>query len=166
MRKWQVAGAAAGVVVVAAAVTVVNLPRAHSDDPSSAATPETTAEITRQTLVDRESHDGTLGHGDTTTVTARGSGTVTMLPASGTTLTRGKPIYRLDNKPVTLLYGALPAYRTLRPGVEGSDVRQLETNLRALGYDGFTVDGEYTSATADAVEDWQDDLGLRETGTV
>jgi peptidoglycan hydrolase-like protein with peptidoglycan-binding domain len=54
----------------------------------------------------------------------------------------------------------------LSPGVEGSDVKQFEKNLWALGYRGFTVDDEYTSATADAVEDWQDDLGLTETGTV
>ena len=38
--------------------------------------------------------------------------------------------------------------------------------LAALGYKGFTVDDEYTSATASAVRDWQEDLGLDETGTV
>jgi peptidoglycan hydrolase-like protein with peptidoglycan-binding domain len=45
-------------------------------------------------------------------------------------------------------------------------VAQFERNLRALGYDGFTVDDEYTSGTADAVRQWQEDLGLPETGTV
>src|SRR4029450_746980 len=102
----------------------------------------------------------------TTTVAARGDGTVTSLPATGSTVTRGKAIYRLGNKPVTLLYGTLPAYRTLRPGVEGSDVKQFEKNLWALGYRGFTVDDEYTSATADAGEEGRGDHGLRETGTV
>jgi multidrug efflux pump subunit AcrA (membrane-fusion protein) len=60
----------------------------------------------------------------------------------------------------------LPAYRTLRSGVDGADVRQFEKNLWALGYRGFIVDDEYTSATAGAVEDWQDDLGRSETGRV
>jgi len=151
---------------VAAAVTLFNLPQAESGDGSASTVPSETADFTKETLVDTESHDGTLGHGDTTKVAARDSGTVTRLPAAGSTVTRGKPLYRLDNKPVTLLYGSLPAYRTLRPGVEGADVTQFEKNLWALGYRGFTVDDEYTSATADAVEDWQDDLGLRETGTV
>ncbi|GID23578.1 peptidoglycan-binding protein [Paractinoplanes abujensis] len=151
---------------VAAAVAVINLPAAESgDDTTSNGTTET-ADVTKQTLIDREEHPGTLGHGDTSTVAARGSGTLTALPASGAVITRGRPLYRLDNKPVSFLYGTLPAYRTLRPGVEGADVLQFEKNLRALGYTGFTVDDEYTSATAEAVEEWQDDLGLKETGQV
>jgi membrane fusion protein, multidrug efflux system len=42
----------------------------------------------------------------------------------------------------------------------------LEENLSALGYDGFTVDDEFTENTAEAVEEWQEDLGLEETGKV
>lgn len=167
MTRRRTTAVVAGVVTagaVAAAVTAVNLPAARSTSPESSA-PTTTAEVTRETLIDREDHDGTLGHGDDATVATGEGGTVTMLPAVGATVTRGKPIFKVDNKPVTLLYGTLPAYRTLRPGVEGSDVKQFEKNLWALGYRGFTVDDEYTPATADAVRDWQDDLGLRETGT-
>jgi peptidoglycan hydrolase-like protein with peptidoglycan-binding domain len=125
-----------------------------------------TADITKQTLIDRENHDGTLAHGDTTTIASRGNGTVTGLPAEGATVTRGKAIFYLDNTPVTLLYGSLPAYRPLSTGVKGADVKQLEQNLWALGYRGFTVDQTYNSSTASAVKDWQDDLGLTETGSV
>ncbi len=64
------------------------------------------------------------------------------------------------------MYGALPAYRRLSVDSEGPDVLQLEQNLKALGYTGFTVDDEYTSATAEAVEEWQEDRGLDETGVV
>nr|WP_272917944.1 peptidoglycan-binding protein [Actinomadura rayongensis] len=62
----------------------------------------------------------------------------------------------------------MPSYRTLREGVDdGKDVYQLESNLQALGYgSGMTVDKEFTSATAEAVKEWQDDLGLPETGEV
>ncbi|GAA0491642.1 peptidoglycan-binding protein [Paractinoplanes deccanensis] len=162
-------GVVAGVLTagaVAAAVTIFNLPRAESTDGTAAEKQLETAEVTKKTLVDSESHDGTLGHGDTSTISARGSGTVTALAALDTTVTRGKPLLRLDDEPVILLYGTLPAYRTLKPGVEGADVLQFEKNLWALGYRGFTVDDEYTSATADAVEQWQEDLGRDETGTV
>jgi hypothetical protein len=165
----RTAGVVAGVLTVgavAAAVTVFNLPDAESSSDTKTTTTANTADIVKETLVDRENHDGTLGHGDTRTVAARGSGTVTWLPAAGATIGRGKAVYRLDNKPVVLLYGTLPAYRTLAPGVSGSDVTQFEKNLWALGYRGFTVDDEYTSATADAVEEWQDDLGVAETGRV
>nr|WP_221381168.1 peptidoglycan-binding protein [Actinoplanes polyasparticus] len=165
MKRGLLAGVVAGGLTVGA-VAFFNLPEAESRDQPQTSGPAETAEVTRETLIDRESHDGTLGHGDTATVTARGAGTITALPVGGAVITRGKSLYRLDNKPVPLLYGALPAYRTLRPGVEGADVLQFEKNLRALGYQGFTVDDEYTSATAEAVEDWQDDLGRAETGRV
>jgi peptidoglycan hydrolase-like protein with peptidoglycan-binding domain len=165
----RTAGVVAGVLTagaVAAAVTVFNLPDAESGDSGTTAAPASTADITRQTLVDRENHDGSLGHGDTVTVAARGSGTATWLPRTGATIARGKALYRLDNRPVVLLYGSLPTYRTLQSGLEGADVKQFEKNLWALGYRDFTVDDEYTSATASAVREWQEDLGLSETGTV
>ena len=56
-------------------------------------------------------------------------------------------------------------YRALGVGSEGADVEELERNLSKLGYS-VTVDREFTSATADAVREWQDDRGLAETGSV
>ncbi|MBP2325626.1 peptidoglycan hydrolase-like protein with peptidoglycan-binding domain [Kibdelosporangium banguiense] len=159
----------AGVVsagAVAAAITVVNLPDARSSPDPAKTTPVTTTEITKQTLTDRENHGGTLGHGDTTTISSRGDGTVTGLPAEGATVIRGAALFRLDNKPVTLLYGSLPAYRTLSAGVKGTDVTQFEQNLWALGYRGFTADETYNASTASAVSKWQKDLGLIQTGSV
>ncbi|TMR22389.1 HlyD family efflux transporter periplasmic adaptor subunit [Nonomuraea turkmeniaca] len=169
MGARRTTGVVAGVLsagAVAAAITVFNLPVAEESPSSANSTPVSTVEIAKLTLVDRENHDGTLGHGDTTSISSRGDGTVTRLPAEGATVTRGKAIYHLDNKPVTLLYGSLPAYRTLSTGVKGADVKQFEQNLRALGYRGFTVDSTYSWATASAVKHWQDDLGLTEIGAV
>lgn len=107
-----------------------------------------------------------LGYGDAVTVNGKLSGTVTGLPVKGSIVDQGKAVYHVDNSPVVLLYGTLPMYRTLATGVEGADVKQFEQNLAALGYKGFTVDDEYTSATAAAVKKWQGDLGLTKTGTV
>jgi peptidoglycan hydrolase-like protein with peptidoglycan-binding domain len=42
----------------------------------------------------------------------------------------------------------------------------VEENLAALGYRGFTVDNDYTAATASAVRRWQKDLGVTQTGTL
>ncbi|MFL6075504.1 MAG: peptidoglycan-binding protein [Mycobacteriales bacterium] len=128
--------------------------------------PPATAKVVRTTLTETEDVDGTLGYGTATNVAVRGQGTVTWLPAAGATLTRGKPICALDGHSVVLLYGSLPFYRPLGPGVKGDDVRQFEQNLAALGYTGFTVDDTYNAATAAAVKDWQGDLGLDKTGTV
>jgi hypothetical protein len=135
--------------------------------PTRGALPPKTAEVTRQTLVDTSEVSGELGYGEESALRHGGSGgTITWLAAAGATVSRGKPLYRVDDSPVVLLYGKLPLYRPLSPGVEGKDVKQFETNLKALGYDGFTVDNEYTWDTAEAVEEWQEDLGVDETGVV
>ncbi|MBG6093851.1 efflux RND transporter periplasmic adaptor subunit [Actinomadura viridis] len=128
--------------------------------------PPNTAKVTKETLKDTQEADGELGYGPVRTAVSRLPGTITTLPGSGSTITRGRALYEVDDRPVTLMYGSKPAYRTMREGTEGADVEQLEKNLSALGYDGFTVDGEYTSGTAAAVAEWQDDRGLEETGTV
>ena len=87
---------------------------------------------------------------------ARLSGTVTALPAVGDVIRRGGRLYAVDGEPVLLMYGAVPAYRTLAEGVgDGRDVEQLERNLAALGYDPGTVDEDFTDATAAAVAAWQ-----------
>lgn len=178
------------------------------DRPAPVASPRTggTVSVLRETLVDRTTVDGQLGYGAESPVLIRATGTVTWLPRAGTTVRRGSALLRVDDRPVVLLYGALPMYRELGPPaapqaqapaasdggtasspapdtspaatpaapspsaaptpVRGRDVRQLQTNLRALGYSGFTVNGTYTSATAAAVRRWQRDLGMPATGTV
>ena len=95
-----------------------------------------------------------------------GLGLVTWLPAVGTIVRLGEPLLRVDERPVVLLYGAIPLYRTLKPGLEGADVQQLESSLHALGYSGFTVDRNFTDATASVVRRWQKSVGLPQTGTI
>ncbi len=95
-----------------------------------------------------------------------GTGTITWLPVPGATMARGATVYKVNEQPVPLLYGKLPLYRVLTTGLTGADVTQLERNLAALGYTGFTVDDSYTASTAAAVKQWQADLGVTETGTV
>jgi peptidoglycan hydrolase-like protein with peptidoglycan-binding domain len=157
---------AAAAVVGAAGAAAIGFGGDADRTPTSSARPPETAPITRTTLYDREELDGTLGHGAEKEIAGRLNGTVTWLPETGAVVQRGQALYRVNDTPVLLLYGALPAYRDLRSGSEGADVRQLETELRALGYTGFTVDDEYTSSTADAVERWQEASGLSETGVV
>jgi peptidoglycan hydrolase-like protein with peptidoglycan-binding domain len=122
--------------------------------------------VERGDLVETQDVDGTLGYGDAWGLSSTAQGTVTRLPAAGSRITRGQTLYEVDEKPVTLMYGAIPLYRALGQGDEGNDVKELERNLAALGYSGFDVDDQYTSATAAAVEDWQADRGLDQTGRV
>ncbi|BBH66455.1 peptidoglycan-binding protein [Actinoplanes sp. OR16] len=168
-RRARTTAAVAAVLTAGAAAAVVfvaGLPEGEAGAQPESELPAATADVSKETLVDKEDHDGSLGYGDPAAVTTRLTGTVTSLAAGGSTVSRGKPLYGIDDDPVVLLYGKLPAYRNLSSGVDGADVKQFEKNLWALGYRGFTVDDEYTSATAGAVEEWQDDLGVAETGTV
>jgi peptidoglycan hydrolase-like protein with peptidoglycan-binding domain len=156
------AAAAAG-AVVAAAIGVGGSGTAAS---SSTGLPPATTTVAKTTLVEHTKVDGTLGYGEAGVLEARGGGVITWRPAVGAVIERGGALYRADEQPVTLLYGALPAYRRLSDGAKGADVRQFEENLAALGYTGFTVDDGYTSATATAVRQWQQDLGREQTGAV
>jgi multidrug efflux system membrane fusion protein len=155
------------VAVGGAAVAAAGVDLGGRQDPTAAVSlPPATGKVTRQTLVDTQTETGELGYGDATTVAGRLAGTVTALPAVGATVMRGGTLARLDNAPILLLYGPLPAYRALAVGTRGPDVKQFEQNLYALGYRGFTVDDRYTASTATAVKAWQKHLGLTKTGTV
>jgi peptidoglycan hydrolase-like protein with peptidoglycan-binding domain len=159
----------AGLVVVAlagAGATALELRRAPAAQRSGADLPPATAPVTRQTLLDTQDEPGTLGYGAAYPVDGVPAGTLTWIAADGVTVTRGDPLLAVDTRPVVLLYGWLPVYRTLSIGSQGDDVRELEQNLAALGYGGFTVDGDFSWATAYAVDVWQHDLGVPETGTV
>jgi peptidoglycan hydrolase-like protein with peptidoglycan-binding domain len=166
-RRGRVVVAVVAVLVAGGAAAAVLLTRPQESTADRATDlPPARAEVTRQTLHDSHTADGELGYGPTTTATARLAGTLTSVPDSGTGVGRNQALYSVDGQPVVLLHGAMPAYRPLAVDTEGPDVRQLEENLAALGHTGFTVDEEFTATTADAVERWQADLGLEETGVV
>ncbi len=97
------------------------------------------------------------------------SGTVTSIAAEGSILDRGDILITIDQEPVVLLIGDLPSYRTLTAGVKGDDVAQLQQNLVDLGFgdvEGFTVDGDYDTATTAAVALWQASIGASPDGVV
>ncbi|GAA3554918.1 peptidoglycan-binding protein [Amycolatopsis ultiminotia] len=166
-NRWFVAVAAA--VVVLGTTTAVVLTRVAEGSPAPAAAPKNveTAEVHKADLSDEEEADGTLGYGAESPVTGRKTGTLTWLPSPGAKVSRGNTVYGVDAKPVPLFYGSLPFYRDLSAGAEnGPDVKELEENLRALGFGGFgTPDTRFTSATAAAVKRWQKSLGVEQTGT-
>ncbi|MEU1432585.1 peptidoglycan-binding protein [Streptomyces sp. NPDC005775] len=82
---------------------------------SDAKVPRTdrTVQVARGTLTEQKEIDGTLGHGPEVPFHVRAEGTVTWLPETGARVTRGKAVLRVDDRPVTLLYGSLPMYRDL-----------------------------------------------------
>jgi HlyD family secretion protein len=152
--------------------------------------PTGTATVARTDVVERQQVAGTLGYGDSVTVPGQSAGgggssgggsgaggggqtqdgIVTRLPAVGAVVRRGQALYEVDGHPVPLWYGTRPAWRAFQLGMtDGADVRQLEANLVALGFDpdrAITVDRHYSWATAAAVKRWQEASGRAQTGAV
>jgi peptidoglycan hydrolase-like protein with peptidoglycan-binding domain len=141
-----------------------------SSEPTATSSAGATATVERRDLVQEETVDGTLGYSDVETLYAQGTGTVTALRKPGSVVGRGQALYWLAGKPVTLMYGEVPMWRRLDASSEdGRDIRELEWNLVALGYDpdrDIEIDGEWDWATTAAVKRWQEDRGLEETGAV
>jgi peptidoglycan hydrolase-like protein with peptidoglycan-binding domain len=168
-RGGRVTVALAAAAVIAAGAAWALLPGGGDGAPATNdAVPLGSAPVERRDLVDRQDVDGTLGFSDAAKVMAPAAGTITRLRDEGETVRRGRSVLSIDAEATAwVLYGTVPMYRDLGPGVsDGSDVRQLERNLKALGHDPGTVDDDWTSSTTDAVVDFQDDRGLTDDGTI
>ncbi len=154
-RTWVLAG-----VAVLAAVTItggVFVASGSGEAKAALEPPVTTARVERGDLASMVSLDGTLtyrGRSDGSPFSAinQARGTYTTLPDEGDNVDCGDVLYRVDDEPVVLLCGTVPAYRDLGIRDKGKDVRQLNRNLRALGYR--------------TLKAFQRDKGLAATGTL
>ena len=167
-RRW-VLPTVLGFVAAAIAGAVLwhNNSTNNANQPVTAAT--STATVKKTDLVETTTYDGVLTYGDTRTITSKSMGTVTWLPEAGAKVTQGERLYDVDETASYLMFGKIPMYRTLRNGVDdGTDIKQLETGLHALGFDpdGMTIDSTFTSATTAAVKAWQKDIGVTQDGIV
>ena len=129
----------------------------------------------RQDLSDQTEVSATLGYAGSYTVVGGSSGTFTELPAVGQVISQGQVLYRVDNSPVVLLYGATPAYRSLSEGARvGCDRPRRRPAQRRPGGPGLRVQQRDPSPTSDefgywtkvGVEKLQAALGVTQTGTL
>lgn len=128
-----------------------------------------TAQVRLADLSESFDAEGSLVFAEVATVVHPGGGTITDIAEPGLELATATVLYSIDNVPTVSLPGAVPAWRTMGVDVVGDDVFQLELALVELGYDSLgalTVDGTYTTYTADLVTLWQLDLGVEATGIV
>jgi peptidoglycan hydrolase-like protein with peptidoglycan-binding domain len=175
-KTWALAAAA---VLVAAAGTggVVGLSGAGraSGDAQTATT--NSAQVEQGTLSAIVSQDGILTYrsrpdGSSYSVVNQVQGIYTELPEIGDKVGCGDVLYRVDEHPVLLLCGAVPAYRKLQRGDAGQDVRQLNRNLHELGYDARArvriepTESAFTVKTEKALEALQSSKGLAVTGVL
>ncbi|MGH9230540.1 MAG: peptidoglycan-binding protein [Acidimicrobiales bacterium] len=73
------------------------------------------------------------------------------VPDVGATIEEGAVLVEVVGRPVIVVAGPLPMYRTLRPGMHGPDVAQLEEVLGRLGVFPGDTDDRYEAATGEAV---------------
>jgi peptidoglycan hydrolase-like protein with peptidoglycan-binding domain len=160
---------AAAVLITAAGGAASVMSRAEPAAP--AAEEANTAAVEEGKLSDRVSQAGTLTFrarpdGSPYTAINRSDGVYTELPDEGERVACGDVLYRVDDEPVLLLCGTVPAYRDLVTGDRGKDVRQLNRNLRALGHGTVAVSGVFTARTRTALAKLQDEHGMDATGAL
>ncbi len=177
--RWGLLAVVAAVVVVAV-LTVNPLASlswfddntdvdAGGEDAADVAAPRDRSEIAVSDLSVTIEVDGELRFADGRDVSAGRAGTLTSTVVVGRQVDAATELFAIDGEPTVALLGDVPAWRSLTVDDVGVDVEQLETNLAALGYDPdgiMTVDETYTAVTATAVQRWQADLGIEETGAV
>src|SRR6266568_277647 len=163
---------ALGIVVVVAAGAVsawragAFAPAASPGSGPEGAPAPATAAVTRQDLAAVTPVTATLGYARSYPVTGQGSGTLTWLPSPGQVIRQGRVLYKTGNgSPVMLLYGSVPAWRTLDEGITGQDVSQLNHDLVQLGYadraDIVALGWDYYSwETTYAVQQLEEHLGV------
>lgn len=151
---------AVGWVVGAQITSPADAAAAHQPPPASLIT----VAVTRQTLASTVTAQGTITYTGATPITLTGTvgGAATQLitraPSVGVTAGSGDRLLEVSGRPVFLLPGQVPMYRTLTDGLKGDDVRQLQQALTALGY-GHLLSGTFDAATQIQVKRWYEHAG-------
>jgi peptidoglycan hydrolase-like protein with peptidoglycan-binding domain len=173
-KTWELAGAAVLVALTATGAVAV---MSGGKQATSVAQepPANTVKVEKGELSSMVSLDGTLTYrarsdGSPYSVINQARGTYTKLPDGGDKVDCGDVLYRVEDDPVLLLCGTVPAYRDLDIGDKGNDVRQLNRNLHRLGYDADADidpdDNDFTWQTEEALKKLQHDKGFEETGAL
>ncbi|MFS0703855.1 hypothetical protein AB6N23_04965 [Cellulomonas sp. 179-A 9B4 NHS] len=154
-RRTIVAMAVVAVLCLAAGVLLSRLIVSPGAAAAEAAPPTAgpiTVPVERRTIGNEVVLRGDVGYDDPVELRVEtgdlgGPAVVTgQVKEVGATLEAGAVALEVVGRPVVVLPGELPTYRTLRVGVSGPDVQQLRTALQAMGIDG----GDPGNATYDA----------------
>ncbi len=171
---WVLAGAAVLAAMTAVAGAVL-LSGAKQQALAAQQVPTNTAQVEKRSLSAMVSQGGILTYrarsdGSPYSVINQAHGTYTELPTLGQVIRQGHVLYRVNDRPVALLRGSTPAYRTLSAGMSGPDVVELNADLVALGYATRAQlhqrSAFYGAATTTAVEKLQAAVGMARNGSL
>jgi peptidoglycan hydrolase-like protein with peptidoglycan-binding domain len=99
-------------------------------------------------------------------VYAPSGGVVTEVVTPSGVFRAGDVALRVDERPMVVIPGPVPAYRALDVGSRGRDVRALQDFLARRGFRVNPVHAVYTAMTAAAVRAWQRSLQVPTSGSV
>ncbi|GAA3437216.1 peptidoglycan-binding protein [Kutzneria kofuensis] len=151
---------AAGWAVGAQITSPADAAAAHQPPPASLIT----VAVAKQALASKITAQGTVSYTGaipvTLTGTVGGAATqlVTRAPSVGATVGPGERLLEVSGRPVFLLPGSVPMYRTLTDGMKGDDVKQLQQALTTLGF-GHLSGGTFDVATQIQVKRWYEHAG-------
>lgn len=132
--------------------------KAAPPDPSLITVP-----VEQRVLSTRVITRGDVVPGASTSVSGPSSQNATIVTgvfvAVGDELYEGDRIVEVSGRPVFVFEGAVPAFRTMRPGMQGLDVDQLQAGLGRLGCDTSADGGIYGEITKRCVAAVYDQLG-------
>lgn len=152
-------------VVVIAAATVIGVGAvllAQNGATGELGTPAGTAGAAVRDLTRTDALSGVVAYQDMRELSSAKTGIVTRLPEVGADLAPGAVLMAIDEQPVVLLGGAVPAYRDLKAGVsDGVDVQQLETSLAMK-----SPDAHWDGGTTSAVKALQAKVGATPDGVL
>jgi hypothetical protein len=160
-KSWALAAAA---VLVATTCGVVVMSGAEHPTAAARALAADTVKVEKGELSAMVSQGGTLTYrarsdGSPYPVINQARGVYTSLPDSGDKVGCGGVLYRVDDRPVVLLCGTVPAYRALHVGAKGRDVYDTDAHVRI-----DPGDNDFTSKTEQALRVLQRKKGVGVTG--
>jgi peptidoglycan hydrolase-like protein with peptidoglycan-binding domain len=173
-KTWALATATVVAAVVVAGGVVV-LSGAKRQAMAAEQSSVDTVEVERRELSAMVSEAGILTYaaradGSPYSVIDQARGIYTELPGVGELIPQGHVLYRINDRPVVLLHGATPAFRTLAVGAGGPDVAELNADLVALGYATSAqvspTSSFFGAGTTAALEKLQAAVGLARDGTL
>jgi peptidoglycan hydrolase-like protein with peptidoglycan-binding domain len=115
-RLWIRFALMATVIIAVVLAAVLLLQQKGSPTASAENDPVNFAEVVITDLVQEESFNGTLGSIEDDPVRTQQEGTITEIAEKGDTISQGESLFAIDDRPVVLLYGDLPAYRDIAIG--------------------------------------------------
>ena len=134
-----------------AALTWTGIQRAQQGTETAERTETLTVPVRTQQLQETQSGTLSISYDGALPVLAP-AGIITASGAQdGQQLRVGDTLAVIDQYPMLLFTGTVPAYRALGPGVTGDDAAQLQDNLAQLGYSTADARGTYGKSTAQAV---------------